>query len=174
VNINDFLNELCRKGSIWNDIIDNIIGGDGKLKSALISEIALSYLERKKNIEPLLGKPEFKYYFIQTVINQVKSNTSPLYKNYKKTLSTSEEFDFTALDIKDENDIDEKIDFEFKLNDLKSKLLKIKISWFEGQMFKLYYEDGLTYRQIEKEWGINFLTAYSAVKRVKEKLIKIK
>jgi hypothetical protein len=182
VNLDIFLKELCEEGSMWDLIINNIIAkgesklSDGtiKLKRALVSEIAISYLERKNKINSMIGKPDFKYYFIQTVINQVKSSSSPLYKNYRKTLADSgEEFDFTALDIPDENDRDKKIDFELKINDIKNKLLKIKISWFEGQMFKLYYEDGLTYRQIEKEWGINFLTAYSAVKRVKEKLIKL-
>jgi hypothetical protein len=174
VNLDEFLKEMCRRGSIWNDIIDNIIGNDPSLKRALISEIALNFLEKREKIELLLNEQHFKYYFIQTVMNQVRSNTSPLYKNYKKSLSGGEEFDFSAYEKIDENDIEEKIDKEKKLKDIEEGLLKIKISWFEGQMFKLYFKDGLTYRQIEKDWGINFLTAYSAVKRVKEKLMLLK
>jgi DNA-directed RNA polymerase specialized sigma24 family protein len=174
MNLDEFLEEMCRRGSIWNDIIDNIIGGDGGMKRALISEIAISFLERREKIEEILNEQHFKYYFIQTIMNQVRSNTSPLYKNHKMMIAKGEEFDFSHLDMIENNDIEEKIEREEKLLNIEEKLLKIKISWFEGQMFNLYYKQGLTYRQIESEWGINFLTAYSAVKRVKEKLMKIK
>jgi hypothetical protein len=174
--LDKFLGELCEKGSMWDGIIDNIIGThDKNLKRALISEIALSYLERREKIEEILKDEKyFKYYFIQTIMNQVKSNTSPLYKNHKKMIGNGiEEFDFSFLEIVDtsRDDINEKVDKELKLKDIDEKLLMIKINWFEGQMFDLYYKKGLTYRQIEKEWGVNFLTVFSAVKRVKEKIL---
>jgi len=88
------------------------------------------------------------------------------------TIANIKEFDFQALEIADDNDIEEKIENEMRLEWIEGTLTKIKIGWFGSEMFRLYFKEGLTYRQIEKEYGINFLTAFNEVKKIKEKLKK--
>jgi RNA polymerase sigma factor (sigma-70 family) len=174
MTLNDFLKDMVRPNSMWDQIINNIIGSDKALKRALISEISLSFLERRDKIQPLLQRPDFKYYFVKTILNQVKSKSSPLYKNYKMTIANSNEFDFQSLEIESTNQIEEKIELEEKIKWIEDIIQNIKIGWFGSEMFRLYYKEGMTYREIEKEYGINFLTAFNEVKKVKQKIDKYK
>jgi RNA polymerase sigma factor (sigma-70 family) len=172
MDIDRFFSELMKGGTEWNDIIISIVP-DNKRRSALISEIAISWLERKEDInERLKDLVAFKYYFIRTILNQVKSNTSPLYKNAIRT--HGDKTDFSIIDIEDDSTIEEKIEFEEQLEWIEETLLKLKIGWFSAEMFRLYYKEGWTYREIEAEYGINHLTAWVEVKKVKDKLMKAK
>lgn len=172
--ITDLMNDMADPKGFHYQIIANIVGNDKKKIRAVISEIAANWLEKPKEIEKRMKSKDFRYYFVGTVLNQVKSKTSPLYKNYIKTNADIEIFD--TLELEQTDDIEEKREREKRLIWLEGittgKNTNVKMTWFEMEMFKLYYVEGFTYRQIQDEWGVNFLTAYNAVKTVVEKIKK--
>ena len=81
MTINQILVEITRKGSIFDEIMNNVLNPRVDLKPQLISEIAISYLENAEKIEKVYSDGYFKYYFINTIRNQVHSSTSPFHKN---------------------------------------------------------------------------------------------
>lgn len=172
MTFDELMIDMATPGGFYYSIIDNITGNK-KHTRGLISEIALSYLERRSVITQKLKEKDFRYYFVRTVMNQYKSSTSSFYFNNVKT---NVDLDYTEyLSIPDEDEIDDKIREEVRLTWLENVIegrSDVKMSWFENQMFRLYYIEGMTYRKIQEEWGINFLTAYNTVKELKEKIKK--
>ena len=79
--LDNILKEISSKGTIYDEIINNIIQPNFHLKPELISEIALSFLENREKIEMVIEQNYFLYYFIRTVKNQIHSKTSGFYKN---------------------------------------------------------------------------------------------
>jgi hypothetical protein len=171
VSIDDILREIVTEGTIWDEIIENIIHPNSHLKPELISEISLGYLENKEKIEDVWEKGYFKYYFINTVRNQIRSNTSSFHKNIR--ITDYKTFD-EGLDIMDEStddDILHKIEKETKIGTVKNILNRLPISWFEHQMFIEYYFNNRTYRNIEEEYTLDHVLVWKTVKKVREMVI---
>ena len=164
--INKIIEEICRPGSIYDEIILNFISHRKEFKLPLISEIALSYLENAEKIEKIYEAGWFKYYFLNTVRNQLFSSTSSFYKNNR--IKDYGEIDIP--DIIDDTTIEEKIEFENKLNDIYVAFTKVKKSWFDEQMFSEYFKNGLTYRAIEDKYGIDHCLVFHTVKKTKNKI----
>jgi hypothetical protein len=189
-NINEILTEIATKGSIYNDIIDNIRTQQDFNKDALISEIAISFIKNKDKIENLYNTNQLKYWFVKVVLNQVKSTTSPYHKNNKQTLlfklnyNPNESFDYFDVQIDDtdvDGDLNDNIDIEDKLQEELQyialeearKVVDQDVSWFEQQMFIEYYDHNKTYRAIEAEYGIDHCLAFISVKKYRNKLNKV-
>ena len=68
--LDNILKEISSRGTIYDEIINNIIQPNFHLKPELISEIALSFLENREKIEMVIEQNYFLYYFIRTVKNQ--------------------------------------------------------------------------------------------------------
>jgi predicted DNA-binding protein YlxM (UPF0122 family) len=49
---------------------------------------------------------------------------------------------------------------------------QVKKNWFDNEMFQKYYKDGLTYRAIEKEYGVDHCLAWHNINRTKNKIKK--
>ena len=64
MKINDILIEITKRGSIYDDIMNNLLTPRIDLKPELISEISISFLENKEKIEKVYEMGYFKYYFI--------------------------------------------------------------------------------------------------------------
>jgi hypothetical protein len=166
--IDQILIEICRKGSIYDEIIENFIGHKKDYKLPLISEISLSYLENSEKIEKIYEEGWFKYYFLNTVRNQLFSSTSSFFKNNRIK-------DFGSLeipDVIDDTTIEDKIDFEEKLDSVMYAYAQVKKNWFDNEMFQQYYTNGLTYRAIEKEYGVDHCLAWHNINRTKNKIKK--
>ena len=168
MNINAILEEIVRKGSIYDEIINTIISPRLDLKPELISEIAISFLENKEKIEQVYKDKYFKYYFINTIRNQVHSNTSSFHKNVR--INDYEFIDNYMLISDDE--IENKIVFEQKLDKIEKAYSKTKKSWFENLMWEEYFEKFKSYRQIEKEWNIDHISVFHSVKKLKQRVRK--
>jgi hypothetical protein len=69
MKINNILIEITKKGSIYDEIMNNLLSPRFELKPELISEISLSFLENREKIEKVYEMGYFKYYFINTVID---------------------------------------------------------------------------------------------------------
>ncbi len=175
MSLDEFLYDMATPTGFYYSIIMNIVEDD-KVARALVSELSLYYLERREETTKKINEKNFKYWFIRTVINQVKSKSSPFYKNYVKIYSDVDISKYSELleDVSDD-DIEHKIIKERKHKWLESIIegkSDVKMTWFENQMFKLYYIEGKTYRAIQDEWGVNFLTVFNTVKELKEKIKK--
>lgn len=169
MKINDILIEITTKGSIYDEIINNLLSPRLNLKPELISEISLSFLENREKIEKVYEMGYFKYYFINTVRNQVHSNTSPFHKNIR-----IKDYDYIQdyVDISDDTDIQDKILFEERLDKINKIYKTTSKTWFEDRMWEEYFVNGKTYRQIEKEYGLDHCLVFHNVKKVKQKIQK--
>lgn len=168
-NINDIIGETFTVGSIYDEIIDNILGKNTSIKPALISEIAIGYLNNQDSVIQAYDEGYYKYYFIRTVKNQVNSTSSPLYKN---NVVQERDFDAELLTNEDCDDIQYKIELEAKHELLQEALDNTNVNWFDAELFKYYYVDGLSYRQIEEEYGVDHVLAFVSVKKTKKKIKK--
>jgi hypothetical protein len=165
--VNRLLIEIATPNSIYDEIINNIISPRYDLKPELISEIAISFLENKEKIDEVYRQGYFKYYFINTVKNQVHSNTSSFHKNVRvKDYEFMDEI--TLMD--DDSDINDKIIFEEKLDTLNKIYKGIKKDWFQATIWDEYFVNNKTYRQIETDWGIDHCLAFHTVKKMKKKI----
>ena len=169
MKINDILIEITTKGSIYDEIMNNLLSPRFELKPELISEISLSFLENKEKIEKVYEMGYFKYYFINTIKNQVHSNTSPFHKNIR-----IKDYDYIqdCVDIPSDDDIQDKIQFEERLDKVNQIYKITNKSWFEDRMWEEYFVNGKTYRQIEKEYGLDHCLVFHNVKKVKQKIQK--
>jgi RNA polymerase sigma factor (sigma-70 family) len=164
--INEILLEITSNGSIYDEIIDNILHPKVELKSELISEIAVSYLDNKEKIEKIWNEGYFKYYFINTVRNQVRSSTSSFYKNVKvkDNIVIEDTFDIEYEDSEDIIKLKEQFEDNYAL--INGMIQKLNITWFERQMFNEYYINSKTYRQIEEEYGLDHVLVWKTVTKV--------
>jgi hypothetical protein len=171
MNINTILTDITKPKGIYDEIMDNILCPKFcHLKAELISEIAISYLERPKKIEKIWKDGYGKYFFIRTVINNVRSNTSPFYKNCVKTdYELIDGFDYDMIDDSD-NTINHKEEKEIKLNQINEAYLEIKKDWFKATIWNEYYINNKTFRQIEEDWDIDHVLAWHTINNMRKEI----
>ena len=170
MDINRIIEEICKTGSVYDEIINNIISPRIDLKPQLISEIALNFLENSKKIEKIWQEKYFKYYFIVTVKNQVHSNTSSFHKNVR---IYNDYGNLDNIDLEDDVTIEDKIEFENKLAKINKTYKEVKKNYFQERMWEEYFINDKTYRQIEKEYGIDHCLVWNNVNTIKKKIKKI-
>lgn len=164
------LSLIASAGTIYDEILTNILQKNVGQKNELISEIAVSFLSNQDKVNQALAGGYFNYYFINTVKNQVKSQTSPFHKNCRTMPDV--ELSYAMTQENDESDLEYKMLNE-KQNDVLNEVLNgCKATWFEHTLFKMYYEDGMTYREIERETGVDHSLVFVTIKRVKERIKK--
>lgn len=162
---------IASAGTIYDEMIDNIIQPNFHQKPELISELAISFLNNDKGVNKALKGGYFNYYFIRAVKNQCHSKTSSFHKNVRKTSAYAIPVD--EIDIIDEID-----DLEYKqLNERQNVILEnvlddIKVSWFQREIFDLYFKEDYTYRQIEQEFNIDHVLAWTVINKIKKKIRK--
>jgi RNA polymerase sigma factor (sigma-70 family) len=168
--ITTILQEICTKGSEFDQVIDNIIAPNYHQKPELISELAISFYSNEKSVLNSIQNNYFKYFFIRTIKNQVHSNTSPFHKNCRMDVASSLSDNYDEK--YDEDELNIKIETEEKMDIIEKALDKTKVTGFEAEIFKLYYYKDYTYRKIEKETGVDHVLAYVTVKKVLNKVKK--
>jgi hypothetical protein len=146
--VDKVLIEIATKGSIYDEIIDNIIQPNFNLKPELISELAISFLENQKKVGEVIKQGYFLYYFIRAVKNNVHSNTSPFYKN--TVIKDTMYYDNIEI-VDDEDQIDNKMDDEEKYILIDKFYTKIPKTYIQEFFWQEYYSKGKTYRQIANE-----------------------
>ena len=80
MKINDILIEITKRGSIYDDIMNNLLTPRIDLKPELISEISISFLENKEKIEKVYEMGYFKYYFINVIKNNPNHTDEEYYQ----------------------------------------------------------------------------------------------
>lgn len=168
MNIRTILTEIATKGSIYDEIINNIITPNYNLKPELISELSISFLENETKLDEVIKQGYFLYYFIRSVKNQVHSNTSSFHKNVRIK-------DYVFIDnieIEDTTDIELKEEKEEKYRLIDKYFVKIQKTHFQNHLWIEYFQNGKTHRQIGKEMEISHCLSFVEIKKIKEELIK--
>lgn len=165
--LDKILKDITTKGSIYDEIINNIIQPNYHLKPELISELAIGFLENRKKVEQVIEQNYFIYYFIRSVSNQIKSNTSGFYRHTR--IKDNQVID--NLILLEDNDLETKFELEeiYKLID--NSYVKIPKTYFQEFLWHEYYSLNKTHRQIGKENGISHCLSYHEIKKVKDLLI---
>jgi len=154
------------------DMAYNITSGKGNddLFSFVIEEL---YKCDQERIDDIITRNQMTFYVVRVMINQYHSKTSRYYYKYKKyyeyhTTTTIEclSADNTQYTIKDKELVEERLEWiEEKLKDL---------YWFDAEVFKIYYREGFSLNQMQKETKINRNTLHKAITNVKKYLLNEK
>ena len=161
------LTEICKKGSIYDEILDNILKPNYHLKPELISELSISFLENEEKVSKVIQDGYFLYYFIRAVKNNVHSNTSPFHKNTR----IKENLYYDNLEVIDEDDIQRKIEMEEKYIKIDKAYTKIPKTHFQEFVFHEYFTKDKTYREIGEEMGVSHCLVFHEVKKIKQEII---
>lgn len=169
------LTYIASAGTIYDEIINNMIEPNFHLKPELISEIAISFLGNQDKVNEVIKNGYFNYYFIMTVKNQVHSKTSSFHKINRMTKGVfNEPIETFAMNM-DDGSIQDKEEQEIKekqLQLLEEILNDTKVTWFEKEIYDLYFHKGYSYRQIEEETGIDHCLAWTKIKNIKNRIKK--
>ena len=150
----------------------NITGGKGNedLLSFVIEEL---YKCDKERIEAIVRKKQMTFYVVRIMINQFHSKTSRYYYKYRKYYEyhVSGIVEAISPDNVDE-DIENKQLIEERLGWVEEKLKDLY--WFDAQVFRIYYREGFSLNEMQKETKINRNTLHKAITNVKNYLINEK
>jgi hypothetical protein len=165
--LNKFLESLLDVDSEYYQIMLNIVQNEN-LIPPLVSEISLSYLENREQIESVIEQGYIKYFFIRTILNQVKSSTSPFHKNNR---IVKEEFP-SNINIIDENDIELKEEKELKYLLLDYAYVRVPKTYFQTYIFQEYFNKHKTYREIALDMGISHSLVFVNLKKILDEMKK--
>ncbi|NBW12731.1 MAG: sigma-70 family RNA polymerase sigma factor [Caulobacteraceae bacterium] len=168
-DINDLLCIICNKKSDYYQIMLNITN-DESIIPELISEIAVSYLSNTDKINSVIQSGWIKFFFIRTVLNQIKSSTSPLYK-YRNIQNN--EFIDNFLNLYDSEDtIEEKKTIEQRYIQIDKGYVRVPKTYFEEYIFQEYFKKGKTYREIAKDMNVSHSLVFIHLKDLLKKIRK--
>jgi hypothetical protein len=136
------------------------------MKAELISELAISFLEKEDKVNEVIEQGYFLYYFVRTVTNNVRSNTSPFYRNN----IVKERLLFNNVDIMDDSDIETKEEKEIKYQKIDRAYVLIPKTYFQEFVWHEYFTKGKTYRQIGEENNMSYSIIFYEVKKIKDQL----
>jgi len=167
MNIRQILEEIATKGSIYDEVMDNLLTPHLHLKPELISELAISFLENEEKVNQVIQGNYFFYYFIRAAKNNIASNTSPFHKNVR----IKDNMFIDNIDIEDLTDIELKKEKEEKFLLIDKNYTKIKKTHFQDVLWSKYFVEGKTHRQIGKELEISHCLSFHEIRKIKEELV---
>lgn len=171
--IENLIKEIEDPKSIYYEAVDNILtyNVSKEMRYCLMSEVYLAILEKgEEEINIMLEAGWFKYWFIRVLMNQVKSSSSPYYKNCIKTIASVElepYMEYKYNNIYDYNDTEY---FDDMKESVKNARDLIKCNWFDAEVFRMYYDEKMSFRDIERETGIDHVLAWNSINKNKKKL----
>jgi len=168
MNIRQILEQIATKGSIYDEILTNLLSPNIHLKPELISELSISFLENEDKVNEVIRANYFIYYFIRAAKNNIASNTSPFHKNVR----IQDHMFIDNIDIEDFTDIELKIEKEQKYQLIDRNYTKIKKTHFQDLIWTQYFIENKTHRQIAKELEISHCLSWHEIKNLKDKLIE--
>jgi len=166
--LNQFLESLLDKDSEYYQIMLNIVLNED-LIPPLVSEISISYLENRERIESIIEQGYIKYFFIRTILNQIKSNTSPFHKNNR---ITKDEIP-SNINIIDEDTTEEKENLELQYLLIDYSYVRVPKTYFGEYIFQQYFYHQKTYRQIAEEMGISHSLVFVNLKKILDQMKEI-
>lgn len=193
ITIENIIKEISKPNSLWESIMLKNLAPNYHLKDALLSEISYHWLTsetQSKNVVKYWKSGDFKFYFIRTLLNQIRSSNSTFHKNNRTSNNYSFVIDnlnrnsglddsneYTVCEdfiIENDNELKTSKEESKKLDIIDSELKNIKdVSWFEEQLFReYYYNENMSYRKLSKKYNINHTRIFQAVSVVKKQIKK--
>lgn len=163
--LNEFLESLFDKNGEYYQIMLNITQNE-EIIPELISEISISYLENRENIENVIQQGYIKYFFIRTILNQLKSTTSPYHKNCR----IKDKLQSLNLSVIDENSIEEKELKELQYLQIDYAYSRVPKTYFQTYIFQEYFDKKKTFREIAKDMGISHSLVFINLKKILEEM----
>ena len=151
------------------DMAYNITSGKGNedLLSFVIEEL---YKCDQDRIEQIIRKKQMTFYVVRVMINQFHSKTSRYYYKYNKYYEYHVTGIVEAISPDNiETEIENKQKVEDRLAWIEEKLKDLY--WFDAEVFRIYYKEGFSLNQMQKETKINRNTLHKAITNVKNYLI---
>ena len=151
------------------DMAYNITSGKGNedLLSFVIEEL---YKCDQDRIEQIIRKKQMTFYVVRVMINQFHSKTSRYYYKYNKYYEYHVTGIVEAISPDNiETEIERKQKVEERLSWIEEKLKDLY--WFDAEVFRIYYKEGFSLNQMQKETKINRNTLHKAITNVKNYLI---
>lgn len=166
--INQICNEIMDPNGPFQDYIKTKI--PEQHQGDLLQEIMIILLEKpKKLIEAYEGK-WLRYLFVNISSKQFFSSSSPYHKKYRQPFN---ELNYD-MNIEDISDIDYKTEMELKNSLLQTALENTKLSWYQQNLMRYYFDENLSYKKIEKETGIDhssiFIEIHKCLRKIRESL----
>lgn len=168
MNIRQILEEIATEGSIYDEILTNVLHPNIHLKSELISELAISFLENEEKINEVIKNNYFIYYFIRACTNNIKSSTSPFHKNVR----IKDNMFIDNIDLEDLTDIELKMEKEEKYLLIDRNYTRIPKTHFQDLLWGKYFTEGKTHRQIGKELQISHCLSFHEIRKIKIQLVE--
>ena len=150
----------------------NITGGKGNkdLLSFVIEEL---YKCDKERVADIIRNKQMTFYVARVMVNQFHSKTSRYYYKYNKYYEYHVTGIVEAISPDNiETVIENKEKIEEQLSWIEDKLKDLY--WFDSEVFRIYYKEGFSLNEMQKETKINRNTLHKAITNVKNYLINEK
>ena len=137
----------------------------------LLHETILAlYNSDQEKIKYIIEQKKLTFYIVRIMMNQYHSNTSPYHKKYRKQYNQKQLKDFYIYT--KEPLTKEKMK---KLQDQENRLQWIEeklkhLSWFDVEVFKIYYRENYSLNTMSKATKINRSTLGKSIRYIKNYL----
>ena len=137
------------------------------------SIIAL-YNSDQEKIKDIIEKKQLTFYIVRIMMNQYQSNTSPYHKKYRRTKHKEhlKEFYIYTKEPLTKEKMQEFEDREKRLQWIDKKLKGL--SWFDVEVFRIYFREGFSLNKMQKETKINRSTLGKSIRYIKNYLKSLK
>ena len=130
------------------------------------SIIAL-YNSDQEKIKTIIEKKQLTFYIVRIMMNQYQSNTSPYHKKYRRTKHKEHLKDFYIY-TKEPLTKEKMQEFEDREKRLQWIDEKLKgLSWFDVEVFRIYFREGFSLNKMQKETNINRSTLGKSIRFIK-------
>jgi len=137
----------------------------------LLHETILAlYNSDQEKIKYIIEQKKLTFYIVRIMMNQYHSNTSPYHKKYRKQYNQKQLKDFyiyTKEPLTKEK-IKQLQDQENRLQWIEEKLKHL--SWFDVEVFKIYYRENYSLNTMSKATKINRSTLGKSIRYIKNYL----
>ena len=141
----------------------------------LLHETILSlYNADKEKIKTIIEKKQLTFYIVRIMLNQYQSNTSPYHKKYRKQYNEKQlkEFYIYTKEPLTKEKMKQLEEQENRLQWIDEKLKHL--SWFDVEVFKIYYRENYSLNTMSKATKINRSTLGKSIRYIKNYLKSLK
>ena len=133
----------------------------------LHESIMALYNSDQEKIKTIIEKKQLTFYIVRIMMNQYQSNTSPYHKKYRKSYNNEhlKEFYIYTKEPLTKEKMQEFEDREKRLQWIDEKLKGL--SWFDVEVFRIYFREGFSLNKMQKETKINRSTLGKSIRFIK-------
>ena len=133
----------------------------------LHESILALYNSDQEKIKDIIEKKQLTFYIVRIMMNQYQSNTSPYHKKYRRTKHKEHLKDFYIY-TKEPLTKEKMQEFEDREKRLQWIDEKLKgLSWFDVEVFRIYFREGFSLNKMQKETKINRSTLGKSIRFIK-------